>query len=158
MLYYSRNRKRVHITLSHRSKKFLEIFQKPIDKCAQLWYNMYVIKGTDYKKFLSEVFVSMVAIKFFNENGNVSVKVRDGIRPQILEKALAAMSAEFEGAVKNANGGISVPVAVDEGSGETVYAHFDMTVNTKSPDIKTERKKSAKKAAAVEEVTPNLFD
>lgn len=100
----------------------------------------------------------MVAIKFFNENGNVSVKVRDGIRPQILEKALAAMSAEFEGAAKNANGGISVPVAVDEGSGETVYAHFDMTVNTKSPDVKTERKKSAKKAAAVEEVTPNLFD
>lgn len=100
----------------------------------------------------------MVTVKFFNENGNVSVKVRDGIRPQILEKALSAMESAFEGAVKNANGGISVPVAVDEGSGETIYAHFDMTVNTKSPDIKTERKKSAKKAATVEEVIPSLFD
>ena len=96
----------------------------------------------------------MVRINFFNENGNVSVKVRDGIRPQILGKALSAMEGAFEGAVKNVNGGISVPVAVDEGSGETIYAHFDMTVNTKSPDIKTERKK----AAAVEEVVPNLFD
>lgn len=100
----------------------------------------------------------MVTVKFFNENGNVSVKVRDGIRPQILEKALSAMESAFEGAVKNVNGGISVPVAVDEGSGETIYAHFDMTVNTKSPDIKTERKKSAKKTATVEEVIPNLFD
>ena len=100
----------------------------------------------------------MVIVKFFNENGNVSVKVRDGIRPQILEKALSAMEGAFEGAVKNANGGISVPVALDEGSGETVYAHFDMTVNTKSPDVKIERKKAAKKAAAVEEVVPNLFD
>ena len=99
----------------------------------------------------------MVSIKFFNENGNVSVKVRDGIRPQILAKALSAMESAFEGAVKNANGGISVPVAVDEGSGETVYAHFDMTVNTKSPDIKNERKKSAKKAAPAEEVIPDLF-
>ena len=100
----------------------------------------------------------MVTVKFFNENGNVSVKARDGIRPQILAKALSAMENAFKGAVKNANGGISVPVAVDEGSGETIYAHFDMTVNTKSPDVKTERKKTAKKATAVEEVIPNLFD
>lgn len=99
----------------------------------------------------------MVSVKFFNENGNVSVKMREGVRSQIFAKALAAFEGSFEGAVKNANGGISVPVAVDEGSGETIYAHFEMTVNTKSPDVKTERKKSAKKAAAVEEVVPDLF-
>lgn len=99
----------------------------------------------------------MVTINFFNENGNVSVKVRDGIRPQILSKALDVMSEGFEGAVKNANGGISVPVAVDATTGETVYAHFEMTVNTKSPDIKTERKKTAKKTAAAETVIPQIF-
>lgn len=99
----------------------------------------------------------MVTIKFFNENGNVSVKMREGVRSQIMAKALKAFEENFEGAVKNVNGGVSVPVAVDEGSGETIYAHFEMTVNTKSPDVKTERKKSAKKAAAVEEVMPDLF-
>ena len=100
----------------------------------------------------------MVIIKFFNENGNVSVKMREGVRAQIMSKALSAMESAFEGAVKNINGGISVPVAMDEGSGETIYAHFDMTVNTKSPDTKIERKKTTKKAATTEEVIPNLFD
>ena len=100
----------------------------------------------------------MVTVKFFNENGNVSVKMREGVRSQIMSKALSAMEGAFEGAVKNVNGGISVPVAMDEGSGETIYAHFDMTVNTKSPNAKIKRKKTAKKAATAEEVIPNLFD
>ena len=98
----------------------------------------------------------MVSVKWLNEKGNVAVKVRDGVRAQVKGKAFAILAEQFEGAVENANGGISVPVAVDEVSGETIYAHFDLTVSTKSPDSKTERKKT--KAATTEEVSvPDLF-
>lgn len=101
----------------------------------------------------------MVSINFYNENGNVSVKVRDGIRPQILNRVLETLgsSDNFEEVVKNVNGGISIPVAVDAGSGETIYAHFDMTVNTKSPDTKIERKKATKKADTAEDTIPSIF-
>ena len=100
----------------------------------------------------------MVAVKWTNEKGNVAVKVRDGVRAQVKEKALAALADAFEGAVENANGGISFPVATDTVSGDTIYAHFEMIVSTKTPDTKTERKKKAKATPAEEVVVPNLFD
>lgn len=100
----------------------------------------------------------MTVIKFYNENGNVSVKVRDGIRPQVLNKVFSAVQEEFPEAVQNANGGISVPVAIDEKTNEVVYAHFEMTISTKDPMVKTERKKSTKKEKAAEVVIPNIFE
>lgn len=100
----------------------------------------------------------MKTINFTNSNGNVAVKVRDGIRAQVLAKALEVLGASFDGTDKNANGGISFPIAIDGKSGETVYAHLDLTVSMRDPSVKIERKKSTAKPKAEEVVVPTLFE
>ena len=100
----------------------------------------------------------MVSLKWLNEKGNVSVKVRDCVRAQVKDRLLDGLNEVFDEVVSNANGGYSVAIGVDERSGATIYAHFDMTVNLKSPDEKNERKKPAKKAEIASEPVPNLFD
>lgn len=99
----------------------------------------------------------MKNLKWLNEKGNVSVKVRDNVRKQIKEKFAEMLLENFEESVPNANGGISVAIAIDETSGQTIYAHFDFTVNLKNPNEKVERKKADKKADKVEEIVPDLF-
>jgi DNA-binding IscR family transcriptional regulator len=102
--------------------------------------------------------MTLNTISFINEKDNVSVKIRNGIKPQILDKVLAALNEADLSAEKNANGGISFPVAIDKKTNETVYAHLDLTLNITDPMIKRERKKAEKKAEAVEdEVVPQIF-
>lgn len=126
-----------------------------------MWYNIRAVgkKPTDYKKIFLEVFtMTLNTISFINEKDNVSVKIRNGIKPQILDKVLAALNEADLSAEKNANGGISFPVAIDKKTNETVYAHLDLTLNITDPMIKRERKKSEKKVEAVEdEVVPQIF-
>ena len=95
----------------------------------------------------------MVTLKMYNEKGNVSVKVRDMVRKQVNEKLENALSKEFNGIVPNANGGYSVPLAIDEISGETIYANIEFTINKKDPSVKAERKKTEKKVVAEESVS-----
>ena len=99
----------------------------------------------------------MKTIQFTNEKGNVSVKVRDNVRKQVKEKFAELLLENFEESVPNVNGGISVAIAQDKSSGQTIYAHFDFTVNLKSPNEKTERKKGEKKDKVEEPDIPNLF-
>lgn len=102
--------------------------------------------------------MTLNTISFINEKDNVSVKIRNGIKPQILDKVLAALNEADLSAEKNANSGISFPVAIDKKTNETVYAHLDLTLNITDPMIKRERKKSEKKVEAVEdEVVPQIF-
>lgn len=95
----------------------------------------------------------MVTLKMFNEKGNVSVKVREMVRKQVADKLEKALSSEFNGTVPNANGGYSIPLAVDEISGETIYANVEFTVSKKDPSVKAERKKAEKKVVAEETVS-----
>ena len=100
----------------------------------------------------------MKTLKWLNEKGNVSVKVRDAVRKQVKDKFAEMLLDNFEESVPNVNGGVSVAIAQDESSGKTIYAHFDFTVNLKTPEEKTERKKGDKKTEKVEEPTiPSLF-
>lgn len=99
----------------------------------------------------------MQTINWLNEKGNVSVKVRDGVRKQVREKFAELLLENFEESMPNANGGISVAIAQDKSSGQTIYAHFDFIVNLKDPNEKTERKKGEKKDKAEEPAIPNLF-
>ena len=100
----------------------------------------------------------MKKINFYNENGNVSSKVRATVKEQAMSKILNALqcNVDLTDAAVNADGGISIPLAETE-RGEIVYARIEMTVSTKDPTVKTERKKSVKK---VEKSNPdvNLFD
>ena len=100
----------------------------------------------------------MKTLKWLNEKGNVSVKVRDGVRKQVKDKFADMILDNFDESVPNVNGGVSVPIAVDESTGNTIYAHFDFTVNLKSPNEKIERKKTEKKTEnKAEPVIPELF-
>ena len=91
----------------------------------------------------------MAQIKgFYNEKGNVSAKVRNSIKDQAIARVVYALQNDerLAGYVKNADGGISVPVFTNE-RGETVYALISITISTKDPAVKTEHKKTAKKTA-----------
>ena len=99
----------------------------------------------------------MQTLKWLNEKGNVSVKVRDCVRKQVKDKFSEMLLENFEESVPNANGGISVPIAINESDGKIIYAHFDFTVNMKDPNEKTEKKKSEKKDSGADPKVPNLF-
>ena len=97
----------------------------------------------------------MAQIKFTNENGNVSVKVRDGVRSQVNEKFLSVMQANFDGVEVNADKQVCLPIATDELTGEPIYAVFSVTVTMKDQTKKTERKKKAK--ATTETAIPTIW-
>jgi hypothetical protein len=100
----------------------------------------------------------MKSVKYLNENGNVSSKVRDAVRAQVGAKLETALVNAFEDVTPNVNGGYAVPVAVDEKSGDTIYATVNFTLSMKNPTEKVERKKGEKKTAATAEVeVPDLF-
>ena len=99
----------------------------------------------------------MKQINFYNENGNVSSKVRGAIKEQAMSKILNTLQAneDLVGAVVNADGGISIPLAMTE-RGETVYARLEVTISVKNPEVKTERKKRAKKTESTDDDV-NIF-
>lgn len=88
---------------------------------------------------------------FYNEKGNVSAKARTSLKDQARARVLYALQNDemLAGSIVNADGGVSIPLCLNE-KGETVYAHFDMTVSTKDPLVKTEKKKASKKAEPTE--------
>lgn len=99
----------------------------------------------------------MKTLNWLNEKGNVSVKVRDAVRKQVKDKFAELLLDNFDESVPNVNGGISVAIATDKSSGQTIYAHFDFTVNLKNPNEKIERKKGEKKEKVEEPAIPELF-
>ncbi len=102
--------------------------------------------------------MAMSVISFTNEKGNVSAKVRSMVATQVMGQVVSALGSNpnLAEVVTNVNGGLSIPVAKDHLTGNTVYAHLALTISTADPTVKVERKKSAK----VAEPTPtvNLFD
>lgn len=99
----------------------------------------------------------MVKVNFTNENGNISVKVRDGLRTQVNEKFLSVMEQAFDGIELNADKQIALPIAEDNLTGATIYAVFSVTLTTKDQTKKTERKKKAKTPATETVEVPDLF-
>lgn len=101
----------------------------------------------------------MQAIKFFNEKGNVSVGVRNEIRTQTFGKLVRALTGDecFDSVSANANGGLSIAIATDSVTGATIYANLELTISTKDPSVRTE-KKSNKPKAKEPVVVPNLFE
>ncbi len=95
-------------------------------------------------------------VEFLNEKGNPVAKVRNAMKANVEDKLQAVLGEVFEGTVKNADTGFSVPVAVDEKTGITIYARVDFTISTKDPAEKKESKPKEKKDVEVVEV--NLFD
>jgi len=100
----------------------------------------------------------MTTIQFTNEKGNVSAKARKHIKDSVVAKITSAFKDAGLDAVINADGGLSIAVAVDEATGETIFTHLDFTVSTRDPNTKTAKSKKKTKTVSADEVLPSLFD
>lgn len=96
----------------------------------------------------------MEQLEFTNEKGNVKVSTRNKLRNTILEQ-LRSPFAMCGDIVHNVNGGFSIPLGVDALSGDTVWAHVELTINAKDPTID---KWTGRKIAATPIEVPNLFE
>ena len=101
----------------------------------------------------------MVSIKFTNEKGNVSVKARKHIKDSVMERITTAFAAAGLEAVVNADGGLSIAIAVDEVDGGTIFTHCDFSISKRDPAEKTSKSKSRgkSKAKTEDEPLPDLF-
>lgn len=98
----------------------------------------------------------MVSIKFFNENGKPSTKVRGQVKAQALAKVRDALAGI--GVEDNADGGFSIALAEDRSTGKTIYAHFTCVVSDRDPSVKTAKSKPKTKTKVTEdEPMPDLF-
>lgn len=100
-----------------------------------------------------------VSVMFTNEKGNISVKVRNDLRKQVIEKVKTALENAGLPVEDNANGGLSFKIAEDRANNNAdIFAHFDLTISTRDPSVKLEKRSNKKKADTAEEPIPSLFD
>ena len=99
----------------------------------------------------------MTTIKFTNEKGNVSAKARKHIKDSVIAKISAAFEAAGLEATINADGGLSLAVAADETTGDTIFTHLDFVVSTRDPSVKTAKTKTKAKAKTEDVELPDLF-
>lgn len=98
----------------------------------------------------------MTNIKFTNEKGNVSVKARKHIKDSVIARITKTFEEGGLESIANADGGLSIAVATDEATGDTVYAHLAFTISTHDPMVQTAKSKKHS-SAAVEVAMPDIF-
>lgn len=96
----------------------------------------------------------MKQISYFNEKGNAKVQVRNAIKSQAMEKVVETLGLGFDEVVVNANGGISIPLASDNGT--IIYANLDLAISTLDPTVRRERKAKAPKTSEPADI-PTLW-
>lgn len=68
---------------------------------------------------------------FFTEKGNVSVKVRNGLKTEMLTEIKKALSVSYKDIVVGKDGAYYIPVA--QAGTTTVYARLELTISVKEP-------------------------
>lgn len=104
--------------------------------------------------------MTLNAMSFINEKGNVSAKVRNSLKKQVEDK-LKNLAKDGGLAVEdNVNGGFSIPVGIDKSTNDTIYAHIALTVSVADPAVKVEKGSKSKvvKDDAADDVVPLIFD
>ena len=99
----------------------------------------------------------MTTIQFTNEKGNVSAKARKHIKDSVVAKIAQAFEAAGLESVVNADGGLSIAVAQDAATGNTIFTHLEFTVSDRDPAVKTAKSKKKTKVAAPEVELPDIF-
>ena len=94
----------------------------------------------------------MKTISFLNEKNQPKQKVRSEVRSQVEQYLID--KAEL---VKGPNG-LYMPVAIDETSGDTIYANVTFSISTADPTVKKEKKVKSAKTDAEPVVIENLFE
>lgn len=105
---------------------------------------------------LTDDTVELPILDFTNEKGNVRVKVRKILRDEMLGQLDAVFASHPHIKEKNVNGGFSLCLGVDRLTGDKVWAHIELTVNAKDPNVDSYTGQ-VKRSTAIFEV-PNLFD
>lgn len=105
---------------------------------------------------LTDGTANLPVLDFTNENGNVRVKVRRILRDEMLGQLDAVFASHPHTKQKNVNGGFSLCLGVDRLTGNKVWAHIELTVNAKDPNIDSWSGRP-KNSTAIFEV-PKLFE
>ena len=104
--------------------------------------------------YASDEPIKLDTIRFINERGNVCVSERNRLHKDMVK----FLASKFEGQYveDNVNGGISIMQGVDSTTGDTIWAHITVKINTKAPDIDNYTGRPKIKSTAP--VIPNLFE
>jgi hypothetical protein len=68
---------------------------------------------------------------FFTEKGNVSVKVRNGLKTEMLTQIKKALEISYKDILFGADGAYYIPIA--EANNTPVYARLELTISVKEP-------------------------
>ena len=100
----------------------------------------------------------MKSYKFVNENGNVSVKVRNALKDMVTAEVKKFMESKGFATSISADGEVAVYIANDAESGEPIYAFLGNTISMRDPAVKTAKSKpKGKKKDSVDEPMVDLF-
>ena len=72
-------------------------------------------------------------IEFTNEKGNVMVSARNKVRKSAIANLDRHMH-DFDDVKVVTAEGVSIPAGVDAATGATIWAHYNVTINTKEPE------------------------
>lgn len=98
----------------------------------------------------------MVKVNFYNENGNVSAKVRNSLKEQVVNKIGGMLTDNGLEPMATPNGTIGMVIA-ETPSGEPIYAEISITITANDITAKKVRKPSEKKTEKTETVVPTIF-
>lgn len=104
--------------------------------------------------YASDEPIELDAIRFTNERGNVCVGERNRLHKAMVEFLTSNFEDQY--VEDNVNGGISVMQGIDSTTGDTIWAHITVKINTKAPNIDNYTGKPKIKSAAP--AIPNLFE
>lgn len=104
--------------------------------------------------YASDKPIELDTIRFINERGNVCVSERNRLHKGMVE--FLASKFEDQYVEDNVNGGISIMQGIDSTTGDTIWAHITVKINTKTPDIDNYTGRPKIKSTAP--VIPNLFE
>jgi len=68
---------------------------------------------------------------FFTETGNVSVKVRNGIKTEMLTEIKKALEISYKDILIGQDGAYYIPVA--QAGSTNIYARLELTISVKEP-------------------------
>ena len=97
-------------------------------------------------------------VRLINENGNVSAKVRERLKTNVMEQVGKAMADFGMSSEQSADKDLCIHIADDATNGEPIYAFVSVTISQRDPSKKTAKSKTKSKSKAKAEVElPDLF-
>jgi len=70
---------------------------------------------------------------FFTDTGNVSVKVRNSLKAEMLKEVKGKLAIGYEKVILGKDGAYYIQIG--EANGTPIYARLELTISIKSPDL-----------------------